>query len=231
MRGRSWCVFDLPPRKPGSGLSLGTPRSRHCRAVGTMGNTLGRLWVGQASTGNLWSPSSAAYTITSGATGPFAHGLHSRCGSRVASRGAPSYKSRRLMSASSDALMSSRAKGSHTLPSASPMVSENSLRRRVSFGVCAAARRWRRSESGARQSRQIATEATDERTREDARGGRGEAEARRRRGGGEREAAGTLAGEPPCRACSRPTCSNVVVLAVLSEIKRKGTSSRWLVKE
>ena len=38
------------------------------------------------------------------------------------------------MSSSPDALISSSAKSSHTFPSASPSVHENSLRSRVSFG-------------------------------------------------------------------------------------------------
>mmetsp|Transcript_4172 Transcript_4172/g.8618 ORF Transcript_4172/g.8618 Transcript_4172/m.8618 type:complete len:225 (+) Transcript_4172:121-795(+) len=69
------------------------------------------------------------------ATGPLAQGLRSRWGSSVVSRGAPSYRSRLLMSSSLLASISSRAKGSQTLPSSSPSpVAANSLRSRVSFG-------------------------------------------------------------------------------------------------
>mmetsp|Transcript_27353 Transcript_27353/g.61175 ORF Transcript_27353/g.61175 Transcript_27353/m.61175 type:complete len:217 (-) Transcript_27353:1240-1890(-) len=69
------------------------------------------------------------------ATHPSLHGAQRRFGSRVSRSGAPSNKSRRLMSPSGVAAMSSIAKSSHTSPFWSPPGRlQNSFRRRASLG-------------------------------------------------------------------------------------------------
>ena len=69
-------------------------------------------------------------------TGPFAQGLSRCCGSTVVRRGTSSYRSRRLISPSEEASISSRKKGSDTLLSPLPLPAHaNSSRRRVSLGL------------------------------------------------------------------------------------------------